>query len=438
MHHQTNTIATHLSRRLSAHLSLSSQASLLRPTGIYLNSCTPLHQAATQGIAPSSRLPLPLFRTLTTSARALHSPSSPSRSTALLESVRHAEEGQEPRDEVGQKLQEGGKGTEGAHYKDTKSLPVIYDLADPNQTGTWTLSHPIYTEQEVNSVKVVWRAPKTIGDWIARGMVHFSRWGFDFVTGYRHKERPAEKLTVAELRKGGYIFDDKQWLLRIIFLESIAGVPGMVAGMLRHLRSLRLMRRDGGWIHTLLEEAENERMHLLTFMTIKQPSILLRAMVLGAQGVFFNMFFLTYLFSPRAAHRFVGHLEEQATYTYTQCIKDMEEGLVPEWNEMPAPKIAIDYWRLPEDAKLLDVIKAVRLDECQHRIVNHTLANLDQKHDFNPFAFRDLSAAMAGSTVELTREQAAKFVTEVPPLPIAAEHAAGEVTHAVPGPAHKS
>jgi ubiquinol oxidase len=134
-------------------------------------------------------------------------------------------------------------------------------------------------------------------------------------------------------------------------------------------------------------------------MTIKQPSILLRAMVLGAQGVFFNMFFLTYLFSPRAAHRFVGHLEEQATYTYTQCIQDMEEGLVPEWNDMPAPKIAIvsstqsllcpfahpssqDYWRLPEDAKLLDVIKAVRLDECQHRIVNHTFANLDQKHDF--------------------------------------------------------
>lgn len=113
------------------------------------------------------------------------------------------------------------------------------------------------------------------------------------------------------------------------------------------------------------------------------------------------MFFLTYLFSPRAAHRFVGHLEEQATFTYSQCIKDMEEGLVPEWNDMPAPKIAIvsgvrilpclcsssacalqDYWRLPEDAKLLDVIKAVRLDECQHRIVNHTLANLDQKHDF--------------------------------------------------------
>ena len=29
---------------------------------------------------------------------------------------------------------------------------------------------------------------------------------------------------------------------------------------LRHMRSLRSMRRDNGWIHTLLEEAENERM----------------------------------------------------------------------------------------------------------------------------------------------------------------------------------
>ena len=39
---------------------------------------------------------------------------------------------------------------------------------------------------------------------------------------------------------------------RIIFLETVAGVPGMVAAMTRHLRSLRRMRRDYGWIHTLL------------------------------------------------------------------------------------------------------------------------------------------------------------------------------------------
>lgn len=58
-------------------------------------------------------------------------------------------------------------------------------------------------------------------------------------------------------------------------------------------------RRDQGWIRTLLEEAENERLHLMTFMTLRRPSIWFRAMVLGAQGVFFNTFFLSYLISPR-------------------------------------------------------------------------------------------------------------------------------------------
>lgn len=33
---------------------------------------------------------------------------------------------------------------------------------------------------------------------------------------------------------------------------AIAGVPGMVAGMLRHLHSLRRMKRDHGWIHVRL------------------------------------------------------------------------------------------------------------------------------------------------------------------------------------------
>ena len=90
---------------------------------------------------------------------------------------------------------------------------------------------------------------------------------------------------------------------RIIFLETIAGVPGMVAATLRHLRSLRLMRRDSGWIHTLLEEAENERMHLMTFMTIREPPIWLRALCLAAQGVFYNLFFFSYMISPKACHR---------------------------------------------------------------------------------------------------------------------------------------
>ena len=141
----------------------------------------------------------------------------------------------------------------------------------------------------------------------------------------------------------------------------------MVGAVLRHLRSLRLMKRDGGYVHLLLEEAENERMHLLTFMKIGQPSLFFRLMVVGAQGVFFNLFFLSYLISPKHCHRFVGKLEEEAVITYSLAINEVESGRLPEWEKMPAPRIAIDYWRLKEDAKMLDVLYAVRSDEAGHR-----------------------------------------------------------------------
>jgi len=88
---------------------------------------------------------------------------------------------------------------------------------------------------------------------------------------------------------------EKDWLLRIIFLETVAGVPGMVGGMIRHLRSLRKLEKEGRWIETLLEEAENERMHLMTFMAIKKPGVMTRLVIVGAQGIFCNAFFFAYL-----------------------------------------------------------------------------------------------------------------------------------------------
>ena len=87
------------------------------------------------------------------------------------------------------------------------------------------------------------------------------------------------------------------------------------------MMSLRTLKRDHGWIHTLLEEAENERMHLLTFLKLREPGIAFRLAVLGAQGVFFNAFFLSYLISPRTCHRFVGYLEEEAVRTYTHALR---------------------------------------------------------------------------------------------------------------------
>lgn len=101
-----------------------------------------------------------------------------------------------------------------------------------------------------------------------------------------------------------------RWMERVIFLETIAGVPGMVGGMCRHLRSIRMFERDKGFIHHLLEEADNERFHLFTFLHLRKPSRFMRAFILLGQGVFMNFFFLGYLIQPRFCHRFVGYLQE--------------------------------------------------------------------------------------------------------------------------------
>ncbi|ODN97106.1 alternative oxidase, mitochondrial [Cryptococcus amylolentus CBS 6273] len=308
-----------------------------------------------------------------------------------------------------------GKGVEGPHPKGKcfeSHQTSVNALSDA--TGPWTLFNPIYTDKELNTVQVIERTPVTAGDKVAKGIVKSLRRVFDVITRYTPYEVPESVLKqnpipIAQLRADGKLLSDHKWLFRIILLESVAGVPGMVGGTLRHLRSMRLLKRDGGWIHTLLEEAENERMHLLTFMTIAQPNWLTRALVLAAQGVFYNAFFLTYLFSPKVAHRFVAALEEEAVRTYTHCVKDMESGLIPEWQDKPAPRIAIDYWRLPSDAKLIDVIKAVRADEATHRFVNHSLANLDQKRDFNPFALAEASPEDRGLKWGYTREESALF-----------------------------
>jgi ubiquinol oxidase len=146
----------------------------------------------------------------------------------------------------------------------------------------------------------------------------------------------------------------------------------MVGGSLQHLRALRRMESDHGWIRTLLDEAENERMHLMTFIQIARPSRLERLLILIVQGVFYNFFFLLYMISPRTAHRVVGYLEEEAVYSYTEYLAGVDDG---SYANVPAPEVAIDYWNLSPDARLRDVIIVVRADEAQHRDVNHEFAD---------------------------------------------------------------
>lgn len=71
--------------------------------------------------------------------------------------------------------------------------------------------------------------PKTLSDKFAYGLTMSFRWFADtfFAKRYGH---------------------------RAVVLETVAGVPGMVAGMWNHLRSLRNMEPDDrGWIKTLLD-----------------------------------------------------------------------------------------------------------------------------------------------------------------------------------------
>lgn len=172
-------------------------------------------------------------------------------------------------------------------------------------------------------------------------------------------------------------FFAKRYGHRAVVLETVAAVPGMVGGLWQHLIALRKMRDDEGWIRTLLDEAENERMHLMTFIEIAKPNWIERAIVIFVQLVFYNAYFFLYLFAPRTAHRVVGYFEEEAVISYTQYLAEIENG---HHENVAAPQIAIDYWQLPQDATLKDVIIAVRADEAEHRDVNHGfVAKIDEK-----------------------------------------------------------
>jgi ubiquinol oxidase len=159
---------------------------------------------------------------------------------------------------------------------------------------------------------------------------------------------------------------------RAIVLETIAAVPGMVGGMATHMQCLRRMVDDEGWIRRLLEEADNERMHLMTFIEVARPTGVERFLILAAQWVFWIGYFLLYLISRRTAHRLVGYFEEEAVLSYTQYLEEIDAGRSP---NLPAPAIAKRYWHLADDATLRDVVCVVRADEAHHRDVNHGFAD---------------------------------------------------------------
>ena len=167
-------------------------------------------------------------------------------------------------------------------------------------------------------------------------------------------------------------FFKKRYGHRAVVLETIAAVPGMVGGMLAHFKSLRKMIDDGDFIKELLEEADNERMHLMTFIAIAKPSGFERFIILAGQFIFGAFYTILYIFFKRTAHRMVGYFEEEAVFSYTEYLQEIDSGKIP---NVSAPEIAINYWGLDKNASLREVIEVIRDDEAGHRDRNHAIAD---------------------------------------------------------------
>ena len=189
-------------------------------------------------------------------------------------------------------------------------------------------------------------------------------------------ERIRETLAMSMTKFFRFVADTffaKRYGHRAVVLETVAGVPGIVAGVWLHLKSLRKMKTGyGPDIREMLSEAENERMHLMFFIEIAKPNWFERYLVLFAQLIFMIFYFILYVIDYKTAHRMIAYFEEEAVKSYTDYLGLVERGEV---ENVPAPRLAIQYYEMGSNAKLSDLIKKVRADEQHHSEVNHKYAN---------------------------------------------------------------
>lgn len=289
---------------------------------------------------------------------------------------------------------------------DLNRLTFLTEVDKAPETWSNPVGHPVWDVKDVEQVQINHKPSGGIVDTVAYTLVKICRWSFDTLSLYRFGTLTTRKV-----------------VNRCLFLETVAGVPGMVGGMVRHMSSLRGMKRDHGWIHTLLEEAENERMHLLTFMQIRKPGFVFRAAILVTQGIMFNALFFLYLLNPRFVHRFVGYLEEEAVMTYSKIIHEIDAGRLTEFNGTGIPDVARNYWRLGPDATFRDMFNVIRADEAGHRLVNHTFADMHERklqNSTNPFLNR-LHGDAAESDPDTAGASAA--AAAAPAKPVAAANA---------------
>lgn len=112
------------------------------------------------------------------------------------------------------------------------TLPKFKMILNPK---SYRMAHPVYQLSDIEKIKSYHHEPEGFKDKLARTMIRTVRGSFDLITRYN-----PDKM------------DERAWLNRMVFLETVAGVPGMIGGMVRHLKSLRTLEADHGWIHHLL------------------------------------------------------------------------------------------------------------------------------------------------------------------------------------------
>ena len=118
----------------------------------------------------------------------------------------------------------------------------------------------------MRAVNIAHRRAKTWSDWVALSTIRLLRKSLDLITGYKHDNAVALNQKDPGAAAKTYAMTARKYLIRNIFLESVAGVPGMVSGMLRHLHSMRRMKRDNGWSVVNANNLLHQPYSMLTFL----------------------------------------------------------------------------------------------------------------------------------------------------------------------------
>lgn len=230
----------------------------------------------------------------------------------------------------------------------------------------------------------------------------------------RHNARPKNEPDFHKEGKGlsdafakaacNHLFRWANWFFknnydrRALVLETVATLPGSIASSHQTWLASRKRQPKNPMIREFMDESENERMHLRIFQEVAKPNRFDRFIIAATHWTFGAIFSAGYIMSPKTAHRFVGYIEEKAVDSYTRYLEEIDAGNMP---NPPAPDFAKQYYNLPEDAMLRDVIIHVRNDEMEHRDTNHEAADhLAEGHNINemtPPSYHYQSASVATS-----------------------------------------